>query len=282
MFAFYKVFIWVIKIRDYSFTMIQTEFAERIKDIVKHDNSVLGLAVAGSWLDNELDEYSDLDLILVTRDKITDHKENMFNVARRFGDVLSAFTGEHVGEPRLLICVYDNPLLHVDIKFLTLEEFDTHIENPVILSDTNGQLANILTKTDNIKFPYPEYQWIEDRFWVWIFYIIQKIGRGENIEAFDGFGFLRSVVFGPLLHIKNGNLPRGVRKVEAKLTDKDLKDLIETIPLLEKRSMLKALRHCIALYKRIRKELYPEDIQLQERSEKRIMEYFREIESHIE
>ena len=41
-----------------------------------------------------------------------------------------------------------------------------------------------------------------------------KIGRGEYFEALDFIGYLRSTVLGPMLHLKSGNLPGGVRKVE--------------------------------------------------------------------
>jgi hypothetical protein len=43
--------------------------------------------------------------------------------ASRLGELLPSFTGEHVGEPRLLICLYNNPLLHAELKFVTPEEF---------------------------------------------------------------------------------------------------------------------------------------------------------------
>jgi len=135
----------------------------------------------------------------------------MLDYANRLGQLLSGFTGEHVGEPRVLICLYDNPLLHVDIKFLTLPEFHTRIETPVILFDKSGQLQHALNNSAPT-FPFPDYQWIEDRFWIWVHYALLKIGRGEYLEAFDFFGYLRMVVFGPLLDIKNNNLPRGVRK----------------------------------------------------------------------
>jgi hypothetical protein len=102
--------------------------------------------------------------------------------------LLSAFTGEHVGEPRLLICLYDNPLLHVDIKFVTLEEFGTRVETPVILFDRNSQLKQVINQTTAI-FPYPDFQWIEDRFWTWVHYAALKIGRGEYFEAIDFFGY---------------------------------------------------------------------------------------------
>src|SRR5687768_6453252 len=143
--------------------MIQKVFAEKVVSILRNDISIVGLAVAGSWLTNEIDEFSDLDLIVITKEKITDDKLKMLTYAKSLGNMLSGFTGEHVGEPRVLICLYDDPLLHVDIKFLTLEEFQQRIETPIILLDTEEQLKNVLEKTES-QFPYPDYQWIEDRF----------------------------------------------------------------------------------------------------------------------
>jgi predicted nucleotidyltransferase len=56
--------------------MIQREFADKAKTILEPDNNVICLAVAGSWLTNEIDEFSDLDLILVTKQKIF-HDKNL-------------------------------------------------------------------------------------------------------------------------------------------------------------------------------------------------------------
>ncbi|HRO71821.1 MAG TPA: nucleotidyltransferase domain-containing protein, partial [Chitinophagaceae bacterium] len=104
--------------------MIQKQFADKITRILKDDPSVMGLAAAGSWMTNELDEYSDLDLVLVTKHRVSGDTNLMLSYAERFGKLLAGFTGEHVGEPRVLICLYDNPLLHVDIKFLVPDELD--------------------------------------------------------------------------------------------------------------------------------------------------------------
>lgn len=57
----------------------------------------------------------------------------MLLYARKIGPLLSAFTLEHVGEPLVLICLYDQPLLHVE--FVSLEEFKERVENPHILLD---------------------------------------------------------------------------------------------------------------------------------------------------
>lgn len=257
--------------------MKQVEFAIRAKTVLEPDVQVIGLAVGGSWLTNDMDEFSDLDLILVTSRRISDDKNAMLNYAKRLGELLTGFTGEHVGEPRVLICLYDNPLLHVDIKFLTIDEFYVRVETPVILMDRNEQLQTVLNKTV-AKFPAPDFQWIEDRFWIWVHYSLQKIGRGEYFEAFDFFGFLRMVVFGPLLQVRNGKLPRGVRKVETELDEADLKSLRMTIPNYERQSLFDGLRNSVSLYRQLRKSLYDNEVILQTVTEQRVMIYFDEIE----
>jgi hypothetical protein len=201
----------------------------------------------------------------------------MLAYAHRFGQLLTGFTGEHVGEPRVLICLYHSPLLHVDIKFLTLEEFSSRIETPHILSDTDEQLKSIIEQTE-ATFPLPDYQWIEDRFWIWVHYALLKIGRGEYTEAFDFFGYLRMAVLGPLLHVKNSNLTRGVRKVETQLKPEDFDALKLTLPVYEKQSLIDSLRNSVFLYRKLRHLLFTDDIVLQSDTEKQVMHYFDEIE----
>ena len=255
---------------------VQVEFADRAKVILESDDNVVGLAVGGAWLTDEIDEFSDLDLILVTREKISGDKEIMMEYAKRLGHFLSGFTGEHVGEPRLLICLYDEPLLHVDIKFLTPDEFHSRVETPVILLDKDSQLSNVIMSSAS-KFPHPDYQWIEDRFWIWVHYALLKIGRGEYLEAFDFFSFLRMTVFGPLLHVKNDNLPRGVRKVEMGLNNEDLDFLKRTIPQYDKQSLLDSLKNSVLLYRELRASLFDKGVQLQEATEQEVMKYFDHI-----
>lgn len=238
--------------------MVQHSFATRVVSVLKNDQSVLGLAVAGSWLSNEIDEWSDLELIIVTRHSINANKAQMVAYAERFGHLLSAFTGEHVGEPRLLICLYNDPLLHVEIKFVTLDKFKDRVENPVVL-DTNQQLQDVIQAT-RPNFQMPDYQWIEGRFWTWIHYALLKVGRGEYVKALDFLAYLRMVVLGPLLHIKNNNLPRGVRKVEAQLSAPDFKALQNTLASNQKASLLTALQNSVTLYRSLRKELFPDNI----------------------
>lgn len=255
---------------------MQKEFANKVTEIVKTNFNVIGLAAAGSFITNELDEYSDLDLVLVTKEKMGGDKEKMVAYAQNFGDFISGFTGEHEGEPRVLICLYDNPLLHVDIKFLTLPEFHDRIENPVVLFERDHQLTDVITST-NVTPPQVDYQWIEDRFWTWVHYACLKIGRGELLEAFDFLSFLRMSVLSPLLQVKNKKQPRGLRKVEMQLNLSDLENLKITIAQYKRASIIKALENSVSIYKDLRRKLYPGTVELQAKAEKRSLDYLKKI-----
>jgi len=261
--------------------MIQQQFAKRVAALLENDPNVTGLAVAGSWITNEIDPYSDLDLILVTREPVAGNKAAMLDYAGRFGKLLNAFTGEHVGEPRLLICLYDDPLLHVDIKFLTLPEFHARVEDPAILLDREGALAGVITATTAV-WPYPDYQWLEDRFWTWVHYIAAKLGRGEYFEALDSLGFLRARVLAPLMQVKNGLRPKALRKLENELPAADMDDLIATVTDYDPAAMMDALAHCVRIYKALRAQLFPSDIKLHITTEERSMAYLQQVSAFLQ
>lgn len=81
-----------------------------------------------------MDEYSDLDLVIVYDNAYRNEiMEQGIQLAEELEQLLSAFTGEHVGEPRLVICLYGPPLLHVDLKFISKSELRIRTENPIVL-----------------------------------------------------------------------------------------------------------------------------------------------------
>ena len=252
--------------------MNQKKFIEQTVEKVKNDKNVIGLAVAGSFITNEVDEFSDVDLILVTVDKIAPDFSKMERYAKSFGNYLNGFTGEHVGERRVLICLYDNPLLHVDIKFITLDEFEQRVEDPIILFDRDKSLERVMAATKSA-WPTLDYQWIEDRFWTWIHYAALKLGRGENFEALDFLSFIRVTVTSPLLQVKNNKLPRGLRKVEINFDRDDLGKLIGTVPIYTSQSIFESLDNTISLYRELRESLFPLTIHLRTETERKTLDY---------
>src|SRR5215207_6321975 len=102
--------------------------------ILSADRRIHTLLAGGSMVHGGMDEFSDLDLVVVVKDDFyTEVLASRMETARRLGPLLSAFTGEHVGEPRLLICLYGPGLLHIDFKFVTMADLDRLIERLTVL-----------------------------------------------------------------------------------------------------------------------------------------------------
>lgn len=81
--------------------MKQKEFIADVVEKIKDNERVIGLAVGGSFITKEIDEFSDVDLILVTIDRVAPDFVKMEEYAKSFGKYLNGFTGEHVGERRV-------------------------------------------------------------------------------------------------------------------------------------------------------------------------------------
>jgi predicted nucleotidyltransferase len=244
------------------------------------DERLVAVAAGGSFLTGGMDEYSDLDLVVVvaptTGLQVMQERQQ---IAAHLGSLLAAFTGEHVGEPRLLICLYGPPLLHVDLKFVSLSEAATRIEDPVILWERDGRLTAVSQQTTAV-YPTPDLQWIEERFWVWVHYVATKIGRGELLETLDGLAFLRRQVLGPLaLHVQ-GAPPSGVRKVETH-AQPYMQDFLRTTALYDRLACVGALRAAVTLYRKLRTRLATEALTVRTAAEEATLNYLAEIENTI-
>ncbi len=224
---------------------------DRIVARTRADDRLVALLAAGSYGSRSMDAWSDLDLVVVARDEAWPAiLEARQAIAAECGPLLSAFTGEHVGEPRLLVCLYGPPLVHVDLKFVTADQVRRRVDEVVVLWERDGAVAAHLAATE-ARYPAPDRQWIEDRFWVWVHYAATKLGRGELFEAMDFLAFLRGAVLGPLALERAGAQPNGVRRVERAAPD-DAARLAGTVAAYERTAVAGALRHAVALYRDLR------------------------------
>ncbi|MBD2514583.1 nucleotidyltransferase domain-containing protein [Nostoc sp. FACHB-973] len=256
----------------------QRELLEQILAKLKTDDRLLGVAIAGSYLTGEMDEYSDLDLIIVVDDV---HYQQVLQerqlLASKLGKLLAAFTGEHVGEPRLLICLYDDPLIHVDLKFLLLKDFQTdRVENPIVLWD-QGNLLTLAVLENPRNYPPLNPQWIEDRFWVWVHYGATKLGRGELFEVIDFLSFLRGQVLAPLAKVQAGLLPRGVRNLEREIPSL-VSDFRETIPAKhDAQEIARSLQYTIRFYRQLRSTLEMPELIIRSQAEAASTNYLQTV-----
>ncbi len=215
------------------------------------DPDIIGVAAGGSFVTGTMDEFSDLDLVVAVAPAawpaILDRREAL---AADAGPLLAAFTGEHVHEPRLLITLYGPPLVHVDFKFVPVDALAQRVEDPIILWERGQVLTHELAQGKAV-YPLPQFQWVEDRFWVWVHYGAAKAARGELLELLDTLAFLRKQVFGPLLLAETAFPPSGVRRLEAARPDR-LPRLRATVARYDITDALRALEAAVALYRDLR------------------------------
>jgi len=236
---------------------LHRHFLQKVRAEVTRDHRLIALLAGGSYIHGGLDRHSDLDLVIVVDDDRYDEvMAARVQFAGRIGNLLAAFTGEHVGEPRLLICLYGPALLHVDLKFVTATDLDRRIECPAVLFARDPEGIQARLDAAAIAWPNASPEWFERRAWIWLHYGATKLARGELFEAIGMLGFFREQVLGPLLHRRAGRPQRGVRRIEW-LAGAASELLADTVPEHERESVRSALLAAVALYADLRNDEPP-------------------------
>jgi hypothetical protein len=252
-------------------------FTGRVVEAARREPRILGLTLGGSAVIGRVDRFSDLDFVVVCRDE--DHAALLAGIrafARRVGPLLACFTGEHLGEPRLLVCLYGPPLLHVDLKVVALSDLASRVEDGLVAWEREPGTIRRATAGTSPRWPLPDVQWIEDRFWIWVHYAAGRIGRGELFECLEACGYFRSAIFGPLLAVAAGQRPQGVRRLERYAGDA-LGELEATVGDHSREGCLRALRASTGLYLRLREQVDDGSLVRREEAQAASLAYLDEI-----
>ncbi|SUI40133.1 Uncharacterised protein [Salmonella enterica subsp. enterica] len=239
---------------------LHRSFAEQLRIKFQSDSRIHSLLAGGSIIHGGFDKYSDLDFVVVV-DPL--HYEDIMVqrkvLAGKLGHLLHAFTGEHVGEPRLLICLYGPELLHVDLKFVTLEMLNQRVEEPVVFFTRDKTALERQLAKFSAHWPDMTPEWFDSRAWIWLHYAVVKLGRGELFEAIGMLAFFREQVLGPMLY-RRANLPqRGVRRIEFHGIDPDGL-LTTTLATHDRDSVSLAISMAVDAYINLRADALPENI----------------------
>lgn len=198
-----------------------------------------------------MDDFSDLDLVLAVEPAhIKEVMKQRQEIAASLGRLLASFTGEHVGEPRLIIGLYGDPLLHVDLKFVSLDDAARRIDEPVVLWERDCRLSQVLEREKG-EFPSPDEQWIEDRFWIWMHAGASRAARGELFDAIEFLSFIRVSVLGPLGLQRAGRKPMGTRRVETHVPALTA-DMRGTLAAHDAEACFAAFERCAQMYRQLR------------------------------
>ncbi|PCJ14905.1 MAG: oxalate:formate antiporter [Candidatus Cloacimonadota bacterium] len=218
------------------------------------DSRILGISLAGSIATGSADQFSDIDFVIsVDPNSYDEVLEDKVNIVSSIALFLTGFTGEHVGDKRLLICLYDSPLLHVDFKFVSLNDVPNETSNSCLIWQRDTRFGEALSKIRVIPQSI-DFQWIEDRFWIWIHYVGTKVARGEKFEVLEFLSFIRTNVLVPLGLFEAGQSGFGVRKLEF-LAPEFAQELKETVASYDQKSLESAVKSCIRIYINLRTKI---------------------------
>lgn len=239
---------------------LHTDFLKRVRAEVVRDTRLNALLAGGSYIHGGFDQHSDLDFVVVVEDdKYSEVMASRHDFAQRVGDLLAAFTGEHVGEPRLLICLYGPSLIHVDLKFVRSADMGSLIERPAVLFARDPEHIQARLDAAAIAWPNLAPEWFEQRAWVWLHYGATKLMRGELFEALGILAFFREQVLGPMLHRRMGRPQRGVRRMEL-MSGEASRTLARTVATHDAMSVRAALLAAIDMYVDLRGDDVPREM----------------------
>jgi predicted nucleotidyltransferase len=244
----------------------------RLVEIARDDPRILAVVEGGSTARGESDEWSDLDVALVCTDEgRPELVDCSVDLASRLAPLLTSYSGDHVGLPRMRMCLFGPPLLHVDLDFVTLGELG---EGVVLWECEPGLAGRAAAPASGITV---DAQWIEDRFWSWVHYLAAKGGRGAVFDCVDGLAYLRSIVFGPMLAVRYGRRPQGVDRVE-QYAGPALEELGRTLGGTTREACLDAVHAAVALYRRLRDEQQAPGLVRRSEAEEASLDYLSEVQ----
>ena len=262
-------------------TREQQLFINKALPELKRDSRIVGIALGGSYIQKEtMDEFSGLDFVIAVRDEDWDAVlGDRISIAERLGTLMAYFTGDHIQRPNQLICLYDEPLMHVDLGFVQLSQVGRRYDNPVVMFEKDSLMSEAYWQQP-VTTQIPDLQWFEDRFWVWVHFITSRIGRGELFDAIDSLSFLRLHVLGPLISMKNGKPSHGVRHIEQE-SPSDARMLIDTVAAYDAHSCVRALKAATDIYISLRGINIGATF-LREKAERAALEYLKRISDRLD
>jgi hypothetical protein len=251
------------------------KFLELALPKIQADARILGLAIPGGW--NQLDAYSDLNLVVIldSESQAMMTQDEIKGFAESLGRLLAGYAQDDDGEAAGFVCLYEEPLIHVELKLISRSIFAKTATDPLVIWERNGYLSRVLTETGT-RPPAPfDLQWMEDRFWIWMHHAAMKLGQGGLFEASELLGSIRARILGPLLLQQSGK-SSGSKRVEHYSGD-FLPMLRSTLTGDSPHSCASALKATAKLYLELRETLASESLRRHRRAEMAAMRFLHNV-----
>lgn len=253
---------------------------QQILDLLVGRSDVEGVLLGGSFAYGKPDEFSDIDLYIVTTN---DQFEQLFrdhdSIAQTAGSVVSAFIADHnPGGEYDYIVLYED-LVKVDFMYVRLDEMRPSHKwaRCRLLFDRRGRLQQL--HEDSAAPPAPEAEAtaveeveasvseayvqsdevlcaVSQKFRAWCWYAFGKLMRGELWEALEATNVIRSRALLPMIYDLIGGQPEGYRRLESKMSQLLGEQLRSTVGVYQEDSIYRALQNEIRLFFSLEQEVF--------------------------
>jgi predicted nucleotidyltransferase len=234
---------------------------ERAFAYFRDDTRAVGLVVGGSLARGGADFYSDLDLYVVVRDgAFEDVFTERNSTAEAVGSPLFGFAVDPIpGGSTDHIVLYEGPV-KFDFMYLRESDLEPHPrwDGCVVLKDADGRLGAVVARSEALGPPRPSAEDISElnqKFWIWCWYALGKIERGELWEALHGLHSIRTLALVPLLDWTAERPHEGYRRLESKTNQEQTSRLSDTIGPVRASALHAALRTEVELFRELRAEV---------------------------
>jgi len=150
------------------------------------------------------------------------------------------------------IVIYEGP---VKFDFMYLKESDL---KPApkwtgcqMLKDASGRVEAVISRSEGLTPPPPTPEALRElnqKFWIWCWYVFGKIVRGELWEALDGLHSIRSLALVPLLDQTAERPHEGYRRLERKTGPQAASRLLATVAAVHPETLYAALQAEMELF----------------------------------
>ncbi len=233
---------------------VQRKMLSRCVSLLQADPRVEGAYVVGSMADETEDEYSDVDIYLVVKEK---HYAEVYGERLKFaesiGDVLSTFEVEWPN-CQMLGVIYRN-CVEMDLCYTRLRQAEVFSDRYKVILDKYGRIQEALIRREYPKNPAAELKKQTEFALYNLLHAVNMFHRGEYWSSISQIETLRKRTVSLIELLLNKEIGEEYRNLESLFPQKIEKRLRRTLCLYRKDDIKKSIQLLTQLFCEIGEEL---------------------------
>lgn len=233
---------------------VQCKMLSKCVSLLQVDPRIEGAYVVGSIADETEDEYSDIDLYVVVKEKhYAEVYGERFRFAKIIGDVLSTFEVEWPN-CQMLGVIYRN-YVEIDICYTKLGQAEVFSDRYKVVLDKYGRVQKALIRKEYPTHPKAELKRQTEFALYNILHAINMLHRGEYWSSIKQIETLRKRTVSLVELLLNKEIGEEYRKLESVFPPKAERKLRRSLCLYRKNDISKSIRISTQLFCEIGEDL---------------------------